>query len=87
MEQLQEGEEVTGKKPEGYYEKTYSMLTEGVAIINSINAGQTDYPPDFDVEEHKQYILSTLSFTVQKENWPEEFDLTPINEVIAANQN
>ena len=57
-----------------------------MASVNELNDGQQDEQSDTDwqrrIEANVDHLIVTLEY-----NWPEEFDLTPFQEALAAHQN
>lgn len=67
--------------------KNYArMYSAAMDSIDALNKDPSSFDPPFDVELYRKANLDYL-LLMQEEDWPEEFDLTPINEAIAANQN
>jgi hypothetical protein len=55
-------------------------------VVNLLNAGQRDLPDDYWLDLVQRNV-SALNLFLTDYDWPEEFDLTPIEAAIAANQN
>jgi len=65
------------------YVRTYSSAMDS---ITTLDAGPDEFANLSDWEEIKKANVDHL-ILVLEEDWPEGFDLTPINEAIAAYQN
>jgi len=62
------------------------IYNSAMASVNELNDGQQDEQSDTDwqrrIEANVDHLIVTLEY-----NWPEEFDLTPFQEALAAHQN
>lgn len=54
--------------------------------VNLLNAGQGGLPDDYWLDRVQRNVHALNHFLTDYD-WPEEFDLTPIHEAIAANEN
>ena len=63
-----------------------STSDNAIASVNFLSNTQPEDCSDEDWQSRIQANLEHLNAEVERD-WPEEFDLTPIHEAIAANQN
>ena len=64
------------------YESTYN---NAIASVNFLGRTKPEEDSDEDWQRRIQANLEHLIVEVERD-WPEEFDLTPIHEAIAANE-
>jgi len=55
-------------------------------VVNLLNAGQGDLPNDYWLYLVQRNVIALNRFLTEYD-WPEEFDLTPFEDAIAANEN
>ena len=55
-------------------------------VVNLLNAGQGDAPDDYWLDLVERNVVALNRFLTEYD-WPEEFDLTPFEDAIAAHEN
>jgi len=64
------------------WQRTYSAAMDSV---NLLNAGKQEDESNEDWADCVSRNVEHLKIIVAKEDWPSEFDLTPFNDAISAN--